>query len=150
MGGTKITPYVTPSVAEFKTYFNRDFPYGSDIETTVTDTDIAKAMLMVNIFLNQNLFPNQAFFTQGYLLLAAHFLVMNLRASSQGISGSFTWLATNKAVGNVSEGFQIPDRILANPELAILSQTRYGAEFLFLILPLLTANTFIVLGRTLP
>lgn len=142
--------FVNPTIQEFKDYYFRDFPYGVDIDTSVTDLDIAKAYGQTDFNFNPDLFSNQANYTLGYLLLAAHWLVIDLRMASQGIAGKYSWLTTNKSVGSVSEGFQIPQRILDNPELAQLSQTNYGAKFLQLILPQLSGQIFSVHGRTLP
>jgi hypothetical protein len=142
--------FVYPSVQDFKDYFFRDFPYGTDIETQVTDPDIAKAFQMANINFNQCFWGDQSSFNVGYFLLSAHYLVMNLRTSSQGINGQFGFLENSKAVGSVSQGFAIPQRILDNPEFSVLMKTNYGAEYMALILPQLCGQVFPVAGRTLP
>lgn len=141
--------YTNPTVDDFKAYFVRDFPYSSDIATGVTDNDIAKAINEAGVVTNQNLWDNQNTWTMGYLLLTAHYLVMDLRAASQGIAGTYSWITTSKAVGNVSEGFQVPQRIIDNPEFAMLSKTYYGAKYLNLLLPQLAGQVFPVAGRTL-
>lgn len=141
--------FQNPTIAEFQAYFNRDFPYGNADLTTVNDTDIQKALIQTQNTLNIRLFPNQNIFTQGSLLLSAHFLVENLRTSAQGIAGKFPWLDASKSAGGVSNTFQIPDRILENPELAILADTRYGTQFLYLVLPLLSGVMFSVQGGTI-
>lgn len=142
--------YENPSVQNFKDYFFRDFPYGTDISTSVTDADIAKAFQQTNVNINQSLFDGQSAYTVGYLLLSAHYLVMNLRQSSQGISGGFSWLEQSKSVGNVSQSFAIPQRILDNPLWALYSSTSYGVQYLQLILPSLTGQVFISYGSTRP
>lgn len=142
--------YVNPSVLTFKEYFTRDFPYGVDPDTSVLDSDINKAFGQTNVNINQNLFSSQADYTIGYLFLAAHFLVIDLRMASQGISGSYAWVVTSKSVGSVSESFQVPERIMANPEFAMLTQTNYGAKYLQLLLPRLTGQIFSVRGSTRP
>lgn len=139
-----------PTVQNFKTYFNRDFPYGTDIQTSVTDVDIEKAINMAQCNINQALFCDTDCFSVAFLLLSAHYLVVNLTNSSQGLSGQFAWLVSSKSVGNVSVGMTIPDYILSQPLLAMLSRTTYGAQYLELILPLITGHTFAVPGRTLP
>lgn len=139
--------YVNPGVQDFKDYFNRDFPYGSTQET-VMDSDIVKAETDASININPNLFLNQGIYTLGFLNLAAHFLVLNLRASSQGIAGNYSWLQSSKSVGSVAESFSIPDRILENPSFAMLSKTTYGAKYLFMILPQLVGQIFSVAGTT--
>ena len=142
--------YTNPSVQDFKDYFFRDFPYGTDIETSVTDQDISNAFAMTNTTINQALFGYQASYTMGYLLLSAHFLVTNLRASSQGMNGQYSFLEQSKSVGSVSQSFAIPQRILDDPYWSMLTKTNYGAEYLQLLLPQLTGQVFIAYGRTLP
>jgi hypothetical protein len=142
--------YTNPSTSDFKAQFVRDFPYSTDANLGVLDSDISSAFTFVNMNMNPELFPDQTSYNLGYLLLSAHYLVLNLRASSQGLNGQFNWAQMNKAVGSVSEGFQIPERIQNNPELMMLSKTNYGAQFLQLILPQLAGQVFTVLGHTKP
>jgi hypothetical protein len=142
--------YNNPAVADFKNQFIRDFPYGTDPSVSVLDQDIAGAFLFTNMSINQDLWPDQGSYTLGYLLLTAHYMVLNLRSSSQGLNGQFNWAQTQKAVGAVSESFQIPQRVIDNPELMLLTKTNYGATYLQLILPLLAGQMFSVMGRTKP
>ena len=142
--------YINPDIPTFKSYFFRDFPYGTDISTSVLDTDIAKSYGQVNFQINPALFSSQENYTLGYLWLAAHYLVIDLRASSQGIAGRYNWLESSKGAGNLSSGFSIPQRILDNPSMAMLSQTRYGAKYLELLLPALCGQMFILPGYTKP
>lgn len=137
-----------PSVADFKSKFFRDFPYGTDVATSILDQDITSAFQSVNVNMNQDLFGDQGSYTLGYLLLSAHYLVMNIRASSQGINGQFNFLQQSKSVGSVSEAFGIPQRILDNPDWAMLTKTNYGAMFIQLVLPQLAGNVFTVCGAT--
>lgn len=136
-----------PTTDDFKTYFQRDFPFGTE-STTVMDSDIMKAFADTLVNFNPCLFANQATYSNGFLNLAAHFLVMNLRASTQGIAGQYDWLTNSKAAGSVNEGLSIPERILANPEFAMLAKTQYGAKYLFLVLPQLAGQIFSSHGRT--
>lgn len=142
--------YDNPSVADFKIYFNRDFPYGTDLDTTILDSDITKAFTLVNVNVNEDLFATQADYNIGYLLLSAHYLVMNIRSSSQGLNGQFNFLQASKGVGSVSESFSIPQRILDNPDWSMLAKTNYGAQFLQLIIPQLSGQMFNVAGSTRP
>ncbi len=142
--------YTKPVVADFKTYFFRDFPYGGDLNTAVTDQDITNAFGDVDTFFNEDLAADQPSYTLYYLLLSAHFLVVNLRNSSQGIAGAYSFLSSSKGAGAVSEGIAIPQRIQDNPELSMLAKTNYGAKFLQLILPQLVGQVFTVCGGTLP
>lgn len=144
-----MTAFVQPTVAEFKSYFSRDFPYGSTMQS-VMDSDITKAQGEALFNFNGDLFSSQDNYSICFNLLTAHFLVMDLRMSGQGIAGQFSWNATSKSVGSVSEGIQIPDRIMANPEFAYLTKTNYGTKYLMLLLPMLSGQVFIVAGSTRP
>lgn len=140
--------YTNPSVQNFKDYFYRDFPYGTDQNSQVLDQDITKAFQMVNVNMNEGLFGNQGSYDVGYLLLSAHYLVMNLRASSQGINGQFNFLQVSKGVGSVNEAFSIPQRILDNPDWSMLSKTNYGMSFLQLIIPQMAGAMWFIPGTT--
>lgn len=142
--------WVNPTIEEFKTYYYRDFPYGTDPNTSVLDQDIAKAFGMVNPHLSQGYYQTQVSYSNAYFSLAAHYLVMNLSASSQGINGQFNWLEQSKGVGAVNQSFAIPQKILDNPILAMFSKTNYGAQYLQMILPSLVGACFIAPGSTRP
>jgi hypothetical protein len=142
--------YVNPTVAEFKVYFNRDFPFGTNAETSVLNSDIEKAFGLTAVNFNPDLFCEQASYTIGYLLLSAHYLVMDLRASSQGLNGQFSFLEQSKSVGSISQSFAIPDRIMQNPEWAMLMKTNYGAQFMMLVLPQMAGQIYTVAGSTRP
>ncbi len=142
--------FANPSVADFKAFFSRDFPYGTDPDTTILDVDISKAFQFVNINMNEALFGDQSSYNVGYLLLSAHYLVMNIRASSQGINGQFNFLQQSKSVGSISEAFGIPQRILDNADWSILCKTNYGAQFIQLVLPQLAGQMYTVYGSTRP
>lgn len=139
--------FTNPTVADFKAYFTRDFVYGVD-NTTVTDNDISKALNLCAINFNPELFAYQSTYTIGFLLLTAHYMCMELRAATQGINGQFTWAMNSRAVGNVSEGITIPQRIIDNPEWMYFTKTNYGAEYLSLVLPQFSGQVFTVCGRT--
>lgn len=142
--------FINPSVSDFKNQFFRDFPYGTDPDVAVLDQDIANAFVQTNISLNPALWSDQSSYTLGYLLLSAHYMVLNIRASSQGLNGQWNWAQNNKSVGSVSEGFEIPERIKQNPEWMAYYKTNYGAMYMNLVLPLLTGQTFTVCGTTWP
>ncbi len=144
--------YNNPTIQDFKDYsvFARSFPFGTDINTTVTDADIATAYGQTNFNINPNLFADQNAYTIGYLFLAAHYLVVDLRMASQGINGKYSFLEQSKSVGSVAQAFAIPQRILDDPYFSMLVTTNYGAKYLSLLLPQLAGNVFTVFGRTLP
>jgi hypothetical protein len=143
-------PYVNPSVAEFKDYFFRDFPFGSDPETQVVDQDVTRAFQQTNIGISQKYFTSQASYTVGYNLLSAFYLVQNLQASSQGINGQYSFLEQSKSVGNVSQSFALPEAFTKNPFFAMLVKNNYGAQYFQMIYPQLVGTMYTVRGRTRP
>lgn len=142
--------YVNPTVDDFKNYFVRDFPYGTDPAIAILDADVGRALTDAGINFNENFWATQAAYTTGYMLLTAHYLVMNIQASSQGLASQYNWTTASKGVGSVNESYNIPERISANPELAMLAKTQYGAKYLMLILPQLSGQMFISCGGTQP
>ncbi len=142
--------YENPSVADFKEYFYRDFPYGTDPATDILDQDIAKAFGQTNVNINQALYADQGSYNISYFLLAAHYLVVDIQMASQGINGQFNFVEQSKSVGSVSQSFAIPQRILDDPYFSMLSKTNYGAKFLQLLLPQLAGQMWIAHGSTRP
>ncbi len=140
--------YVAPTIASFKAQFDRDFPYGSTSDT-VKDSDITKAILTASFNVNEGLFDTQANYEFAYNLLAAHCLVMNLKSSSQGIAGSFSWLENSKNVGSVGQSFSIPDYVSQNPLYATFGKTGYGVQYMAIVIPLTYGGVSIVEGATL-
>jgi hypothetical protein len=142
----------TPTITDFKTLFFRDFNYGGtngDL-TTVQDQDLTNALADAGTNFNSLLFSTQADYSNSYLLLSAHFLVMNLRASSQGIAGQYNWLQSGKGVGGISESFSIPNDVAQIPEFASYSKTFYGQKYLMIVLPRLRGQIFTVCGEAHP
>jgi hypothetical protein len=137
-----------PAVSDFKAQFTRDFPYGTNVNTSVLDGDIANSFIQANMTINQALFSDQGSYTFCYLLLSAHFLVLNLRAGSQGINGQYTWAQNSKQVGAISEWFEIPERIKNNPDFMAYYKTNYGAQYMNLLWPQLCGQVFTVAGAT--
>jgi hypothetical protein len=142
--------FTNPSIDDFKSYFTRDFPYGTDPNLSIQDVDIQKAYDLTDINFNQDLWATQQSYSIAYFLLSAHYLVMNLRSSSQGINGQFAFLEQSKSVGSVSQSFAIPQRVLDNPDWVVLMKTNYGAQYLQLLLPQLAGQIYIVAGSTRP
>lgn len=154
--------YDKPTVADFKAFFSRDFPYAplvqdpdnpgeflpQDPSLGITDADITRAMFEGQVTINLELAPDQDTYTMWYLYAAAHFLVTDIRASSQGLEGSFQWTTASKSVGSVSESFAIPQMIIDNPGLNMWTKTPYGAKLIHMMLPYFVANIFPVCGMT--
>ncbi len=140
--------YNNPTVDDFKAYFVRDWPYSSDPNLGVMDADITSAYTLVLVNMNPALWANQGNYTVGFLYLAAHYMVLNLRASSQGLNGQYNWVQNSKTVQGVTEAFTIPQRLIDNPFFMMLTKTNYGARFFELVLPQLSGQVFSVYGRT--
>ena len=137
-----------PTVSEFKAQFTRDFPYGTSSDS-VLDSDIVKAISQADFIANESLFTDETKFKFAFNYLAAHYLVMNLKASSQGLNGGFSWIESSKSVGSVSQSFNIPPAILSNPILSLIAKTNYGAMYLSLVLPLTYGQVTSVSGGTI-
>lgn len=143
-------PYTPVTVADFKAFFARDFPYGTDPVTSVLDADITKALMTAGVNFNEGLWESQNTFSTAYLYLSAHFLVDSIKASSSGLSSQYAGNTTSKSVGNVSESYQIPDTIKNTPWLAGLYTSKYGEIFLTLISPRLVGNVVTMRGWSTP
>jgi hypothetical protein len=148
--GPSSAGYVYPQAPDFKYAFLDDFPFGPDPQTQFPDYRVAVALQMANTsFFNPTFFGTQSEFSTGYLLLAAHYLVMNIRRASQGMRGQFSFLQSSKSAG-ISVSVEIPERIRANPDYAWLCQTNYGAQYLHMCLPQLSGQMFTVESVTNP
>lgn len=147
--------YVVPTVADFKAYFDRDFPYGEDDPDNpkvrnVRDKDITAALQTASFTFAEGLMASQSMYTTCYLLLAAHFLCVAAQATASGGYGQFAWLQQSKSAGDVSESFAIPDFIKRSPFLAALCTTKYGAQYVAIIAPYLIGNVNLSFGDSTP
>lgn len=150
--------YVVPTATDFKAQFVRDFPYaptpvvggGDESLKYVMDADINSALLMAGANINEDLFGSQGLYTMSYCLLAAHYLVMNIRASSEGLRNQYEWNEIQKSGGSVQASFNIPDSVKKSPYLSMLTKTTYGAQYLSLILPYLCGHVAVVEGASTP
>lgn len=140
--------FTYPQISDFKARFNRDFPYGTDPNNAVLDIDISNSFLDAETMFNPAIWTSQSAFTIAFLLLAAHNLVINIRNSSQGLNGQYSWAQNSKAVGPVNEGIEIPQRLKDNPDFMAYSKTNYGAKYLNMMWPYLCAPTFSVFHKT--
>ena len=139
------------TVDEFKAWFSRDFPYSQDGDLTgVTSNDILKAFAEAAMNFNPSFFETENDKKLGFLYLAAHYLVIDLQNSSQGINGKYEGLMSNKSVGSVSVGYTIPSWVTDHPIYSLLSKTKYGLKYLSLIIPILVGNVVAVKGVTHP
>lgn len=141
--------FTNPTIAEFKAFFVRDFPYGSDPDQNVIDGDLDRASLQASFNINPSIFETQTEYTLAFNLLMAHYLVMNLRTSSQGLSGKFEWLTASKSVGSVSISEAIPQKILDNPLFSVYASTGYGVQYLLMVYPRALGAVYTISGGTL-
>lgn len=142
--------YQDPSVAQFMAFYDRDFPFGTDVNTSIRQQDVLKAFQQANAQINSTLYLTQTSFTTGLLWLSAHFLCVNINNSSQGINGQFNWGETSKGAGGISQSFAIPAAIQESPVFNGLTKTTYGAQYLLDLYPRLTGGMSSTRGWTKP
>lgn len=73
-----------------------------------------------------------------YLHLVAFYLVFDIKNSSSGINSGFTGTLSSKSVGDVSEGYAIPNWMMQDPMYSIFASNGYGLKYLSLIAPYLS------------
>ena len=152
--------YTIPAVADFVAQFDRDFPFTALLTNAGTDdsdlnrirtSDVAKAIAAAGINFNEGLWSDQTSFTYAYCLLAAHFLCINIKASTQGLVGrGGEWLRNAFSVGDVSAGYQLPPRMVNSTITAPLLETTYGCQYLQILAPMLVGAAYAVCGHTKP
>ncbi len=141
------------SIADFKAKFDRDFPFGSGLDS-VRDSDIQNAMDESTAMFPAGLFSG-ASAKQAYLLLSAHFVAVNIQRSG-GLNAVVTGDGTNnrgmgiissKSVGQVSVAYeQPPERIKRMAHLLPLWETEFGKKYLMMLQPKLVGAVTVVDG----
>ena len=144
--------WTAPEADDFKAFFVRDFKYAPesapDDLAYITDSDIDRAIAEAELNFNSSLFGTDAQVTNVFMYLAAFYLVWNIQNSSQGLGAQFNFPVTNKSVGGVSIGFQVPERIMEHPTLSIYASNGYGMKYLQLALPWTIGNVSVADGQT--
>lgn len=114
----------------------------------INDNDIEKAFSQAKCFFNYKLFNinNVDKIKMSYLLLTAHFLVVDLNMSNG--NGASSFMITSKSVGSVSASYGIPQKILNSPLYSYLTNTQFGLKYLMLIYNKLIGNVYCIRGRT--
>lgn len=135
---------VTLPVEEFKTFFDRDFVYGTDLDT-VRDSDILRAISEAQAVFNNDLYPDDDSRNLAYKYIVAHFLVNDIDAANTG--GQSIFVMTSRSVDGLSASIEIPDW-MKRGEMAAYSTTYYGQKFLMLSKPYLDGVLFAVKGST--
>ncbi|MDR3244572.1 MAG: DUF4054 domain-containing protein [Elusimicrobiota bacterium] len=142
------------TIDEFKEHFDRDFPFAPEYKPNdmdyIRDKDISKAFSEANLLFNPALFSDVEEKKLCFQYLAAHYLVIDIKNSSQGLSSGMQGFLGSKSVGSVSASYQFPQWLMSNPVFSALSQTGYGAKYLTLVQSRLIGNIGVIRGGTLP
>ena len=145
-------PWSQPSLSDFKTRFVRDFPYAPASDQNnpdyVMDADITSAIAQANASFNQSIGAADVALSEMFLLLSAFFLVENLKTAQNGINSQAQFLANSKGVGGVNVGYQIPEIISSNQNLAKFATNGYGMQYLNMAIPFLIGGFGVVAGAT--
>ena len=121
-----------------------------DIEDYILDEDLDKAFLEAKVLHNEALFCTPEENCMGFLYLAAHYLVNDIKAAVSGLCGQSSFPVSSRTVGSVSESYAIPDSYAKNPQFSFLTESPYGKKYLSMILPKLIGNVTAVHGATQP
>lgn len=149
--------FSNPTIANFKDFFDRGFPYepdplpeGADQFSYVRDKDIQKAIDKVDYQINDAFFSSQKEYSDAFLNATAHFMIMDLRAQSQGVSDKYEWLSSSSGVGSISESRVIPDYIAQSLHFSFFTTTTFGLEYALAIYEKSRGTIFTVRGGTSP
>lgn len=129
------TQWVTPTVAQFKAQFFRDFPYapaGNASLDYVQDQDITNAITMACGDFNPQYGSNT---TLIFLFLAAHYMVLSLQNSAMGLNSQGKFVLESSAVAGVSTVNNISDRFKNDPNFNKYIRTGYGQLYLDMVYP---------------
>jgi len=143
------------SIAEFQSFFDRDFIYGSAV-TDVRDKDITRAINDSLLAYNADLWGDVTAGKHAFYYLVAHNLSCNINASGglgntgQGASSTGNFLVSSKSAGPLSVSYSIPQSLLENTMIQGLLKTGYGQKYLELTLPYLIGVTGTALHDTRP
>lgn len=149
------------TVAQFKSYFIRDFEYGTQPSAdspsvTVMDSDIQHGIDEADLLFNTELWPDEAGQLPPFYQLAAHCMVRNIQSAGgvnqigQGVGSAGTSPIQSKSVGPVSVAYALPDKIINNPAFSYYISTGYGQKYLMLLMPRLVGNVALAGGGTTP
>jgi hypothetical protein len=137
------------AIADFKTYFSRDFVYSTLPATGVTDADLNRAFSEATMNFNSTLFESPQDQT-AFFYLAAHFLCVNLQSALQGKNSVPFFPVASRSVGAVLEAYSIPAWVSENPILSGYSTTRYGQQYLLMLYPRMIGRVTVYQGATTP
>lgn len=132
-----------------------DTEYWSEVDTEtniyVLDSDIEKAYFQARQFFNPNLFDNENDLLSYICYLIAHYLVIDIQMSQEGVNSTGYYIPNHTTVGDVSESYSNPTNSQGDSFILYqLNQTRYGQKYLSLISPLLVGHYNSIRGTTTP
>lgn len=112
----------------------------------VSDLDITHAYAESDLTFNTSLFTSDDNMVLAYLYLSAHYLVNDLNAG--GIDSNPTGIVNSKSVGNVSEGYAIPEWQLKSSVYSFYTKSSYGLKYLNMVIPRIKGNVASIAGAT--
>lgn len=123
----------------------------SETNVYVLDSDIEKAYFQARQFFNPNLFDNENDLLSYICYLIAHYLVIDIQMSQEGVNSTGYYIPNHTTVGDVSESYSNPTNSQGDSFILYqLNQTRYGQKYLSLISPLLVGHFNSIRGTTTP
>ena len=129
------------TVAQFKTAFPREFPFGTVASTSVIDSDVTRAIAEALMVWNDALWGSDAEKQVAFGYAAAHFLALNIQGAG-GLKGAGAGLKSTgkgpiltKGVGPVNLGYALPDAFTQSPVLSMFLKTDFGVRYLQLLAP---------------
>lgn len=123
----------------------------SETNVYVLDSDIEKAYFQAKQFFNPALFDNENDLLSYICYLIAHYLVIDIQMSQEGVNSTGYYIPSHTTVGDVSESYSNPTNSQGDSFILYqLNQTRYGQKYLSLISPLLVGHFNSIRGTTTP
>jgi hypothetical protein len=132
------------TIDDFKSYFARDFSYGTT-PGTIWDTDITKALTESRLSIRRSTILGKLLVIAFYYL-TAHILVMNYRMSFAGVQDIGQQMVIGNNVTGISEDYVIPDKYKNNGVINYYAKSGYGLKYLSYILPNLIGNVGVISG----
>lgn len=144
----------TPTVADFKAKFIREFVYGTGLDS-VTDADIQRGLEEAVPLFNADLLSTVAEQNSAYLFIAAHNMVMNIQAAGglsaiprgRGVRNVGEGVMVSKGIGQANVTYQVPPpRIAESPTLLYFFRTDFGQRYIQMVVSRLSGHMAVVAG----
>lgn len=140
------------AIADFKSKFDRDFPFGPGKES-VRDSDIQNAFDMADTDFNVAIWISTAESKLAYLYLAAHILALNIQnaggldgGAGGGVDSASGGIIQSKSVGQVSVNYNVQDALNNDPILGPFMRTGYGQQYVQMARPRIVGGGYVVAG----